>query len=140
MTWIPVDILAAIITELVLNDCLAKQSRASTWTKYYHLENPNIVKWSTLVPVIQEFFGHGKLKAVSFEKWLEQLEASAQMPNADATSNPGLKLLDMLQGLGKSKVSVVMDTKLTQKRSKVMQQLQLVNKNWMWLWLKQWAF
>jgi hypothetical protein len=96
--------------------------------------------WSNLVPVIQEYFAKDELQTVSLEEWLEILEASGQMPDADATQNPGLKLLDMLQGLKNTGGTVFIDTKLTQERSKTMQSLQPVNKDWMRLWLEQWAF
>lgn len=144
MSWIPVDILAAIIVELVSNDCVHSQNpqkeSGKAWTKYYHLENPHQEKWSTLVPAIQEHFAKVPLQVVGLDDWVEKLEASGKAPDADATQNPGLKLLEMFQGLRAAKESVILDTKLTQARSKIMQDLPPVNEDSMRLWLEQWSF
>ena len=144
MTWIPVDILAAIIVELVCKDCLAdlmkKNNNNEAWTKYYHLVNPHSVKWSTLVPIVQEYFAQEKLHIVGLDEWVDKLEASGKAHDADATQNPGLKLLGMYQGLKHAGESVILDTNATRERSKVMQNLPPVNQEWMRLWLKQWAF
>jgi len=141
VTWVPVDILAVIIVELVTTDCLhERKDGAKAWTKYYHLENPNVVKWSTLIPAIQEYFANEQLQVVSLDQWVEKLEASGKAQDADATQNPGLKLLDMFQGLRRSRESVILDTKITRERSKVMRNLPPVNQDWMRLWLHQWAF
>ena len=142
MTWVPVDILAAIIVELVCKDCLPdqKDGKNEPWTKYYHLEDPHNVKWSTLVPVVQEYFAKEKLQVVSLDEWVDKLEASGKVHDADATQNPGLKLLGMYEGLKRARESVILDTKVTNERSKVMQNLPPINQEWMRLWLKQWAF
>ena len=141
MTWVPVDTLAAIIVELISNDCsLDQKDSATAWTKYYHLENPHNVKWSTLVPVIEEHFSKEPLQVVGLGEWVDKLEASGKAHDANATQNPGLKLLSMFQGLKSAKESVILDTKRTRERSKAMQNLPPVNKDWMRLWLQQWDF
>lgn len=141
MTWIPVDILAAIIVELVSNDCSVDQADStSAWTKYYHLANPHAVPWLTIIAVVQSYFAKDPLEAITFDEWVERLEASGKVEGADAVQNPGLKLLGMFQSLKDSKESVVLDTKVTREKSKVMQSLQPVNRKWMQLWLDQWDF
>jgi hypothetical protein len=141
VTWIPVDILASIIVELVSNDCSPSQAAdAKPWTKYYHLENPHVGKWSSFVPAIQQHFSKEKLQVVSLGEWVDKLEASGKAPGADASQNPALKLMDMFQGLKQAHESVNMDTTKTRERSKVMQSLPAVNEDWMRLWLEQWSF
>jgi hypothetical protein len=142
VTWVPVDILAAIIVELVCKDCLPelKDKKTEAWTKYYHLENPHTVKWSTLVPAVQEYFAEEKLQVISMDDWVDKLEASGKEQDADASQNPGLKLLGMYKGLKCARECVILDTKVTRERSQVMQNLPPVNQEWMRLWLRQWAF
>lgn len=141
MTWIPVDILASIIVELVSKDCLLDRNDDQTaWTRYYHLENPHNVQWSAFLPVIQSYYASDPLSVVSMDKWVEELEASGKKPDADPTKNPGLKLMGMFQGLRRDKESMILDTTHTCQRSEVMQGLQPVNQEWMRLWLQQWNF
>lgn len=141
MTWVPVDILAQIIVELVSNSMKERPPTSSApWTEYYHLENPHDAKFSSLIPVIQEYFSKDSLQVVSLGEWVDKLEASGKQPGADTTLNPGLKLLDMFQGLKATNESMVMETKNTRENSKAMQNLPPVNEEWMRLWLQQWAF
>lgn len=97
------------------------------------------MKWNALVRVIQEYFTREPLQVVSFDEWMERLEASGKEHGADAVHNPGLKLLGMFQGLKNSGGSLLLDTKVTQEKSKVMQSLPEVGKTWMKMWLEQWA-
>jgi hypothetical protein len=141
VAWVPVDILAEILTELIFNDCLLDKNEAnSPWTRYYHLANPHQVKWSTLAPVILDYFGKERLRSVSLHEWVKILEASGKRKDADAARNPGLKLLEMFRGLTTEEESLILDTKHTQERSTAMQNLKPVNPEWMRLWLEQWAF
>jgi hypothetical protein len=49
------DILVAILVELVSNDSLFDQNDSEgAWTRYYELTNPHKMKWSTLLPLIQD--------------------------------------------------------------------------------------
>jgi hypothetical protein len=141
VTWVPVDILAAILVELVSTERLFDQSdNKGAWSRYYHLINPHKMKWSTMLPVIQDYFGGEQLRLVDLDEWVEMLEASDTRQDADAARNPGLVLLNMFQHMRCKQESVFLETKHTQERSMVMQSLKPVNQEWMRLWLEQWAF
>jgi hypothetical protein len=141
VSWIPVDILATIITELISKDCLLDiEDNEGAWTRYYYLTNSHHVKWATLIPTIQNYFAKEPLNVVGLEEWVIELAASGKMRDADAAENPGLKLLHMFQGLGGLQGNLILETEHTRERSTAMQGLQPMNQNWMRLWLEQWAF
>ena len=92
------------------------------------------------MPAVQEYFAEEKLQVISMDDWVDKLEASGKEQDADASQNPGLKLLGMYKGLKCARECVILDTKVTRERSQVMQNLPPVNQEWMRLWLRQWAF
>lgn len=139
--------LSQILVELVLQD----SDHETLWTKYYHFDNPRSCKWSSLVPVIQQYFSRPqstdgevtgkKLKAVSFEDWVKELEGSGERKELNTTKNPGLKLLGFYEGLGRrSGYTAKLNTTETRSRSETMRNLRAVNEEWMRLWLEQWKF
>lgn len=144
--WVPVDILAQIMMELVEGDCQVE----GQWTKYYHLANPRTAKWDEFVPIIQDHFstprkgssGEKKdIQVVSIAKWLEKLEESSKSKDLDvARKNPAVKLLDFYRDFGKKDMNSIMETKEAQKGSKTMRDLGPVKAEWMKLWLEQWSF
>lgn len=148
VSWTPVDLLSKIIIELILGN----RETEKIWTTYYHLDNPKSCKWSSVVPVIQEYFAssdgssksiYGKIKAVklqvvSFEGWVEKLEESAKQKEVDVTKNPGLKLLEFYQGMSGN--GAKLDTIKTCRGSETMRTLKAVDNGWMRLWLEQWNF
>ena len=152
ISWTPVDRMGQILTDLVRHD----SREGGTWTKYYHLENPNSCKWSLLVPLIQEHFSHAnnttqptngqhttatELRSVSLKEWLSALEESSEEEGADPAKNPGLVLLGFYKGLNQSdSVAAKLDTAETCKRSDTMRSLKAVDEEWMRLWLNQWKF
>lgn len=147
VSWTPVDTLSRILVELVL-----QTSKTETaWTKYYHLENPNTCQWSSLVPVIQQYFSRspsingeittGELKAVSLDSWIKALEESGGQKEMDISKNPALKLLRFYEELAKtSGHTVKLDTSETKRGSETLKSLKAVNEGWMRLWLEQWNF
>ncbi|KXL48244.1 MAG: hypothetical protein FE78DRAFT_87403 [Acidomyces sp. 'richmondensis'] len=155
ISWVPVNMLANIIVDLVLNDCSASRDG---WTRYYHTINPRTCKWSDLLPAIMDHFqksasfqgttgrnynievnGH-PMKVVSFGAWVKLLEESSQRPLSEVAYNPGLKLLSFYQSMTQGSASARLDTKNTSKVSKTMRTLQPVSPEWMRLWLDQWQF
>ena len=145
--WTPVDILSDILVELVLQSL----ENETALTEYYHLDNPESCQWSSLVPVIQQYFSRlsspdggvteGKLKVVSFKDWVNALEESGRQKEVDVTKNPALKLLPFYAELsGGSGYAARLDTTETRSRSETMRSLKAVNEEWMRLWLEQWKF
>jgi hypothetical protein len=92
--WIPVDVLALIMLELVKNTLRQNGMR----TMVYNLVNPRTTIWSALVPNVQKIAGIEKL--VALREWVEILEQSSLESNgAIVERNPALKLLDFMRGL-----------------------------------------
>jgi len=145
VNWIPVDILARIMTEIVEGDCQIE----GQWTRYYHLANPKTAKWDELVPIIHEHFSTSekgssgekkKIQIVGVDEWLRKLEESSKSKDLDVARNPAVKLLDFYQDFGKEGMVPILDTKKAQKGSKTMRELSPVKLEWMKLWLAQWSF
>ncbi|MCJ1438984.1 hypothetical protein MMC27_008374 [Xylographa pallens] len=123
--WIPVDILAQIIMDLVkapptgatapsneatpiqkANGTARPPSRApsgpsSTLPPVYHAVNPSTTTWASLLPTIQQHLSAPShpIAVAPFASWLAALRhSSATTSDADAASrNPALKLLDFLE-------------------------------------------
>jgi nucleoside-diphosphate-sugar epimerase len=145
IAWIPVDILARIIWDLVEGDCTNGKAEEA-WTKYYHLTNPHESRWKDLVPAILEHFSRKNdqksFRAVTFAKWVESLGKSANEKDVDVEKTPAIKLLDFYHGMsdGSGEIGMRLETKDTQIASQTMRGLRGVGKEWMELWLDQWKF
>lgn len=102
ISWLPVDILADIILEILdnsLNQAVDKK------TKVYNATNPHVTEWANLVPVVPKLLSTdtSPVKIVPYASWLEKLQASADSETdpvrAADTFNPALKLLDFFFNL-----------------------------------------
>jgi thioester reductase-like protein len=142
--WVPVDRVAEIVRDLVVGDCLSLGKEGNeAWTRYYHVCNPREGNWGDLVGIVKSYLERklGKeVKVVGFGEWVERLEDSVGKEE-DVERNLGVKLLNFYRGMRDAgKRNVVMDTKETQKKSRVMTELDVVNGNWMKLWLERLDF
>lgn len=75
ISWIPVDLLAVIIVQL-LEVLLEKKDAeaATTAPAVYNLVNPKGTDWSTLLPTVQEQLGgQSKIRTVLLKEWTEAL-------------------------------------------------------------------
>ncbi|EME44159.1 NRPS-like protein [Dothistroma septosporum NZE10] len=96
-SWLPVDLCARAIVELVLPSSASDELRAVSQADpelVYHLVNPQTFNFKTgLLPALTR----SKLPAfetVSATEWLERLEKS----DSDVAKNPSRKLLDFWKG------------------------------------------
>ena len=132
--WIPVDVLAKVIVEL-----LDPADSGSDLTHVYHTLNPYSAEWKQLVPTVKESLG-GKVKVVPYHDWVDALQQSVATTE-DVGKNPAIKLLEFFKGLeqhaGKSQA---LETKETVKSSKTLAELGPVCPEWMAIWMKQWGF
>ncbi|KAI9836987.1 MAG: hypothetical protein M1819_000636 [Sarea resinae] len=142
--WMPVDLLARAIVEMLDLDSGTKG--ATGFTSVYHAINPRQAEWPSLVPAIEKDFSAAgtPAKTVPFSEWVEALRKSRTDSVADATKNPGLKLLDFYMGMqaaeDETRPTVVMATKQTTAKSATLNGLEAVSPKWMETWLKQWNF
>ena len=130
--WIPVDVLARIICEIMINTAGESNSAAAV----YHATNPQNGTWKSLVPAVA---GVLDVKVVSLEKWLDALRRSAMAENL--LQNPALKLLDFFEGLISFRDrNVALSTKQTVNVAPSLAGLKPVDKVLMANWMTQWAF
>ncbi|MCJ1242991.1 hypothetical protein MMC30_000187 [Trapelia coarctata] len=136
ITWIPVDILANIIVELIVSDCA---STAERWTVFHNLENPHPTTWQGLLPAVRSRFP-ADAKVIPYETWLRALQDSADSTTEDEVSaNPAVKLLDFFEGLAKSEGVPEMSTEETARRSEAMAGLGPVEGKWVERWMEGWG-
>ena len=108
--------------------------------RVFHAVNPHRTTWSSLLPVIQEHFGH-TLQPVSLQEWVAALGESASNLE-DVNTNPAIRLLDFFQGL-LSKTQhdqPSFETVETERQSRELAALEAVKPEWMNMWLEQWSF
>ncbi|KAI9835516.1 MAG: hypothetical protein M1819_001967 [Sarea resinae] len=159
--WIPVDLLATIIVELMLPDDSSSSSALSSPvstttmtapTQVTHAVNPQLTSWTALLPTVTKYLSassHTKpIATVSFGQWLDKLRASAPTTTDDVAvrQNPGVKLLDFYTAAyagadaDAEHRTARLSTAGSVVRSPTLGGLQAVNEAWMERWLEQWAF
>lgn len=142
--WIPVDMMAGVIVDLVQQDCLQarNESTEEKWTKYYHLVNPSSGRWEDLVPAVQDYFSSTSIDVVLFREWVDRLLKSDDQIGADVAANPALKLIAFYESMlcNESMNHMNLDTTKTKAASIKMRSSGTVLSVWMSLWLSQWEF
>ena len=132
--WIPVDVLAKVIVEL-----LDPSDSGSDLTRVYHTVNPHSAEWRDLLPAVKEGLSKD-IEVVPYHEWVDALEQSATKTE-DVGQNPAIKLLDFFKGLEqKAGGSAPLETKGTAKSSKTLAELGPVSPEWMAIWMRQWGF
>lgn len=127
--WVPVDILGNGIVKMTLN------SAGSDGANVYHVTNPGVAKWGTLLPVIARYLSpDGNLRVVSYSDWVKQLEGSAS-DGSDLKLDLAVKLIRFFQGLtDKLEVTQALGP------SPSLANLQPIEEKDMENWLRQWSF
>lgn len=134
--WIPIDVLADIITELALQPASALGSGG----KVYHTVNPSTTTWAALLPHVLAALGP-TVTAVPFSEWVTRLRGSAQTATSkgDLAINPAIKLMGFYEGLQSGESSVaLLETRETEKASRTLRDLGPVQGEWMAKWIEQW--
>ena len=148
--WIPVDVLAQVLVELMLlpPDKLAqnkgtKKDEPAVW----HIVNPETISWTTLLPAVQASLG-AQAEVEDFVDWVDALKASATRESVmqDVEINPAVKLVRFFEDVQDKAVrfpkasSATLDTFVTVKSSRTLGSLPPVTPEWMELWMQQWQF
>ena len=139
--WIPVDKLSKILIEILVSSSTASQEEvAKRGTLMYHVVNPNVTTWSSLVPgIIDSYSKNFNVKPVPFEEWVQKLEKSADK-ELDMDKNPAIKLLDFYQKAGKAKQGQrMLSSKRAEEASTMLQNVGAVNSDWESIWMRQWG-
>jgi thioester reductase-like protein len=135
--WIPVDVLASIMVELVESTLQQNAMR----TTVYNLVNPVSTTWSTLAPHAQKLAGIER--QVALRDWIGLLEQSShEKDGAIVETNPALKLLDFLRTLSQKELPSnprsMYEVKALVRDSQQASELTEVRAEWMGLWMRQW--
>jgi thioester reductase-like protein len=148
--WIPVDILALIIVQLLelIHDNVSNQGQSETRPSpaVYNLVNPKVTEWGALFPAVQdELGGESKVRIVPLEEWVQALENSASENHGYIVAeNPAVKLLDFFKILGKGASRYAETSKLRYEVGRLVRdspraaKLGPVSPKWIRLWMKQW--
>ncbi|KAF3068911.1 Linear gramicidin synthase subunit D [Daldinia childiae] len=154
--WIPVDILADVIIEILLKGATSNRDQPSR-PQVYHLMNPKLTSWSNLLPAIlevskdltlgvdqRENVSKAPLAVVSREEWLRRLRESAN--NLEALQagqdpdgvNPALGLLDFYEEQLAGKEFPQFEMANAVSASVVLQQSVSIGRQDMEKWVRRW--
>ncbi|KAF3042114.1 putative secondary metabolism biosynthetic enzyme [Didymella heteroderae] len=154
--WVPIDHLAAVLVELALipDDSLLEADGAAV----YHIEHPNPVTWSSILPVIKSSLDcsldkSGVVKQpvqlVSYEQWLSVLRAKSLEAEQDANVDyaklvrriPGVKLIDFYEGLqdGAARgLNLALSMQRTCALSPSLPKMEPLEGSWIAGWVREW--
>lgn len=101
--WIPVDILADCVSEVVMSSTPIGANQQGH-CKVYHVVNPNVVSWQSLLPTVQQRTGISRMEPLS--TWVDLVQAGPDVDHAPSTAsvevgalNPAKKILQFYQAL-----------------------------------------
>ncbi|KAL4759228.1 putative NRPS-like enzyme [Aspergillus foveolatus] len=139
--WIPVDTLATIILEILKIRLHETQTEPNA--AFFHLTNPAITPWSSLLPSIQSSLSTSTapVTPAPLTIWMNELEKIKSPTDSDISDKPALKLLPFFRGLASGEsLSAEISTVNAQKASKTMASLKGVDGALMENWIRQWGF
>lgn len=137
--WIPVNILADVVVELVQCGVLDQGSQV------YNLVNPLTSTWDELKTVVHRGLAGtdgAQIKMVDYQEWVLGLEnvASEYMTEQDIRDNPAVKLLEFFQAVETNKTSddgLTISTEKAKQYSSILRACGPVTEEWMSLWVAQ---
>lgn len=137
--WMPVDLLAEAILQVVQTPSVAQSGRRGA--KVRHFVNPSAAAWKDLLPAVKGGVSAAKgLEVVSLADWVSALQASAA--DNDLEANSALKLLPFFEQLATpdSGEMSVLDVRNCVAESSALRDMKAVNGDWMKMWIQQWGF
>ncbi|MCJ1476643.1 hypothetical protein MMC13_005311 [Lambiella insularis] len=149
--WVPVDLAAKIMVELLLESSAINESTGSGTNgvpkgdvdggHVYHLTNPHGTTYTSLLPTIVKHLPPST-KPIPFAAWVDCLAKSSS--GDDNNPNPAIKLLDIFESLvameGCGESMPILDPRKTLTKSRTMASLEPISERWMDTWMKQWGF
>lgn len=131
--WLPIDLLADIISALALAPC-------APTAHVFHTVNPNTTTWPALLPHVQATLGPD-VKPVSLATWVKALRDSSTSSSVTHAldANPAVKLLDFYEGLlDAGSVAPRLETRNTEAECGLLSNVGLVRGEWMRRWILRW--
>ncbi|KAK9459459.1 L-aminoadipate-semialdehyde dehydrogenase [Lipomyces oligophaga] len=136
--WIPVDVLAAVIVEIM--HTREDKSEKEPLLAPFHLVNPHSVHWSTLAKTVQEYYPG--MTSAPLREWLDTLvqERNKVSDNEERVQElPALKIMDFLSLMFAQK-QLKLETLLSQEASATLKALKPIGGELMENWLRQWHY
>lgn len=97
MDWLPVDVAASTITEILDSDCDVDGDGDGDRGKYqvYNIVNPYPIPWSDVVSMLRKQT-EKEIEVVGMREWAGKLNALAETGESKV---PGLRLLGFFEGM-----------------------------------------
>ncbi|KAK4997012.1 hypothetical protein LTR66_003502 [Elasticomyces elasticus] len=132
--WIPVNCVADIVLDIL-------RAGKPQHVRALNTVNPRTVEWSSLVPVIQEWFKGREIRAAPLADWTNALRSVDLTDPNEVKNKPAVKILGFFEGIEQAgDLQPVYETAKGVSISKTMAELPPVSGKWMKTWLKQWDF
>jgi len=136
--WIPVDVAAETITQILLPESTSKPIGLSKIGGYevHNIVNPYPIAWSNLVDMLQNSslvskLGRDRLEEVSMAEWVRRLNVIADS-DADTNDICGLRLLGFFEDMvGDNSESKIFNTKKGREKSKRLRDLGPFSSAWL---------
>lgn len=129
--WIPVDVLSQIMVELALET----QELDLDHARVFHLVNPHVTTWSSLLPLVKKRLNTRSDKEVGIVPWKKWVELIRQA----GENVTGHKLLGFFEALSEEGKQTKFNTSKAQGSSTYMRRLGAVDGERMELWMQQWG-
>lgn len=140
--WIPVDVAAATITDILLSPASPENGECERLEKeegkysVHNIVNPRPIPWAELVGMLQDTHKgtEKKMEEIAMTKWTRRLGA---LPSSttDPKSVPGLRLLQFFEDMAVSEEeegeSKVFETGKTQGISGALRSCEAFNRRWL---------
>lgn len=143
--WIPVDLLAGVVVELV-HDSVKRVKSSGTHgpedgAKVFNLVNPERVSWSEIAPSVAKWLG-SKVELVSLGTWLHALKKLDAGDEEVLEKHPALKIVGFFESLYSdgAEAGLIFETEGAQKNSEKMRNLGPISEEMMGLWMSQWGY
>lgn len=122
--WIPVDVAAQVISDIILHDSLSIYS-------VHNIVNPCPISWEALISMLKEVLG---LEEIGIKEWVKRLQDLGEREEV-----VGMKLLDMFEGMVEDQeASKIFETGKTQKISQELRDCPAVGAEWMRNYVLRW--
>jgi hypothetical protein len=143
VSWMPVDVAAKAILELVPLGLATRSGVA--FVNCYNVVNPQTARWSCLVAAVQQYYAEKgqTIARVAFDEWLRELGTIGKGMAADIVEDyPALKLVDFFEGMAAdgAKGRWGYATKRAVVRSAAMAEMRPVDEGLLRNWLEEWMF
>lgn len=137
--WIPVDILASAILDIVHFTLATATTEENNKTSVYNILNPQPTPWPSLINTVLSHLHPHNVQAIDLSAWIQLLE---QIPHDDVqqlSANPAVKILDFYRACDKARgaAGVKYSTGRAVGASATMRGLMPVDEEWMGLWLER---